>query len=85
MFVLCICWLLMFHHVLSFNRNSVELVNGMEFDGLSRSRLLKILAAFEKHFRRGRPMGRPVKSSFNANFAVNKYTKKFVYPEKIMG
>ncbi|KAL0891908.1 hypothetical protein ABMA27_015156 [Loxostege sticticalis] len=58
----------------------VHRADGIEFDAVSRGTLLKLLNAVEEQIWnqvRGR------RASVKAEFANNKYTQRFIYPEAI--
>lgn len=59
----------------------MKLEDGIEFSGVSRSTLLKILTALEQNIH-SQLRSKKKKAVFTAQFANNKYTRDFVYPKK---
>ncbi|XP_073952026.1 uncharacterized protein [Choristoneura fumiferana] len=60
-------------------RKKPQIVEGMEFDKISRSTLLKMLATFEESVNT-RLAPYKLRPQFVAQFANNKYTRPFIYP-----
>ncbi|XP_028162373.1 uncharacterized protein LOC114354278 [Ostrinia furnacalis] len=61
----------------------IALREGIEFNAISRGTLLKLLNAMEENIH-GRVRGGK-RAVFTAQFANNKHTRKFVYPEAYGG
>ncbi|CAH0728967.1 unnamed protein product, partial [Brenthis ino] len=61
------------------DKPAVRRAHGIEFDSISRSTLLQVLAAFEENIKNR--LGTNAKPYFVAEFANNKYTRPFIYPK----
>ncbi|KAJ8731795.1 hypothetical protein PYW08_014525 [Mythimna loreyi] len=79
--ILLLCYLIFICAAFVSKKDSKKnkLTDGMEFDKISRSSLLKILAAFEDNLHK-KLKRKNLKPVFTARFANNRFTKRYIYP-----